>query len=108
MAGCTRCASALDGVITGKGMYADLMARIWDAARARSADEAARRLQQVPADAQSEERIPGTGLYVMKKRGVFKTTVRRTTAPAPGAPAKLTEFKPSPMELEEIDTASRR
>jgi hypothetical protein len=50
-----------------------------------------------------EEQIPGTGLYIMKKRGVFKTTVRRTSAPAEGAPAKLTEFKPSPVEIEEIE-----
>ena len=39
----------------------------------------------------------------MKKRGIFKTTVRRTSAPSAGAPPKLSEFKPSPVELEEIE-----
>jgi hypothetical protein len=50
-----------------------------------------------------EEQLPGTGLFIMKKRGIFKTTVRRTTAPSAGAPAKLTEFKPSDVELAEIE-----
>jgi hypothetical protein len=36
-------------------------------------------------------------------RGVFKTTVRRTSAPTVSAPAKLTEFTPTPVELEEIE-----
>ena len=50
------------------------------------------------------ESIPGTDLYIMKKRGIFKTTVRRTAAPQPGvAPPKLTELKPTPVEIDEIE-----
>ena len=93
----------LDGVITGEGMYADLMARIWDAHERNRADEARDVFSKFLLMRNLKEQIPGTGLYIMKKRGVFKTTVRRTSAPAAGSPPKLTEFKPSPIEVEEID-----
>ena len=43
-----------------------------------------------------DESIPGTDLYVMKKRGIFKTTVRRTSAPQRPCRPKLNEFIPSP------------
>jgi hypothetical protein len=39
----------------------------------------------------------------MQKRGIFKTTIRRTTAPTATTPAKLHEFKPSALERDEID-----
>ena len=72
----------LDGVITGMGMYADLMARMWDAARAGAAREVRDAYSRFLLMRNLNESIPGTDLYVMKKRGVFKTTVRRTAAPA--------------------------
>jgi 4-hydroxy-tetrahydrodipicolinate synthase len=93
----------LDGVITGEGMYADLMARIWDAHEQGRADEVRDGFSKFLLMRNLEDRLPGTGLYVMKKRGVFKTTARRTSAPAAGAPPKMTEFKPSPIEIEEIE-----
>jgi dihydrodipicolinate synthase/N-acetylneuraminate lyase len=93
----------LDGVMTGEAMYADLMARIWDAHEHGRADEVRDAFSKLLLMRNLEERLPGTGLYIMKKRRVFKTTVRRTSAPAPGAPPKLTEFKPSPVEIEEIE-----
>ncbi len=49
------------------------------------------------------ESIPGTDLYVMKMRGVFKTTVRRTSAPGRVRPPRLTEFMPTAIEREEIE-----
>ncbi len=36
-----------------------------------------------------DEQVPGTSLYVMKKRGIFKTTVTRAGAPVPGQPQKV-------------------
>jgi len=93
----------LDGVITGSGMYADVLARIWDAHTHGRADEARDAYSKFLLMRNLEEQIPGTGLYIMKKRGVFKTTVRRTSAPQSGAAPKLNEFKPSPVELEEIE-----
>jgi hypothetical protein len=44
----------LDGIITGMGMYPDLMARIWDAHEHGRHDEVRDALQQVPADAEPE------------------------------------------------------
>lgn len=93
----------LDGVITGEGMYADLMARIWDAHERGRGEEARDAFSKFLLMRNLEEQIPGTGLYIMKKRSVFKTTVRRASAPVAGMPPKLTEFKPSPVEIEEID-----
>jgi 4-hydroxy-tetrahydrodipicolinate synthase len=93
----------LDGVITGSGMYADVLARIWDAQTHGRADEARDAYSKFLLMRNLEEQIPGTGLYIMKKRGIFKTTVRRTSVPQAGAPPKMTEFKPSPVELEEIE-----
>jgi 4-hydroxy-tetrahydrodipicolinate synthase len=93
----------LDGVITGENMYADLMARIWDAHEHGRHEEARDAYSKFLLMRNLEEQLPGTGLYIMKKRGIFKTTVRRTGAPLAGAAPKLTEFKPSPTEIEEIE-----
>jgi len=68
-----------DGVITGNPMYADLMARIWDfherGQDAQLRDAYGRFLLMRNLSYQ----IPGADLYVMKKRGVFKTTATRGT-----------------------------
>ncbi len=40
------------------------------------------------------ESIPGIDLYVMKMRGIFKTAVRRTSAPTGSAPATLRDIVP--------------
>ena len=93
----------LDGVITGNAMYADLLARIWDAYAHQRPEEARDAYSRFLLMRNLEDQVPGTALYVMKKRGIFKTTVRRTSAPAAGAAPKLTEFKPTPTEIEEIE-----
>jgi 4-hydroxy-tetrahydrodipicolinate synthase len=93
----------LDGIITGMGMYADLMARTWQMHEAGRHDEVRDAYSRFLLMRNLNEAIPGTDLYVMKKRGIFKTTVRRTSAPAGGAPAKLTEFTPSTIERDEIE-----
>lgn len=93
----------VDGVITGSGMYGDVLARVWESYQKGKVDEARDAYSKFLLMRNLEEQIPGTGLFIMKKRGIFKTTVRRTSAPSAGAPPKLSEFKPSPAELEEIE-----
>jgi 4-hydroxy-tetrahydrodipicolinate synthase len=93
----------LDGVVSGVGMYADLMGRIWTLHEQGKHEEVRDAFSKFLLMRNLNESIPGTDLYVMKKRGVFKTTVRRTSAPKPGAPAKLTELKLTPLEIDEID-----
>lgn len=93
----------LDGIITGMGMYADLMGRMWDLHERGRHDEVRDAYSRFLLMRNLNESIPGTDLFVMKKRGVFKTSVRRTTAPAPGAPARLVEIAPSGQDLEEIE-----
>jgi 4-hydroxy-tetrahydrodipicolinate synthase len=93
----------LDGVITGSGMYGDVLARIWDAHAHGRGDEARDAYSKFLLMRNLEEQIPGTGLYIMKKRGIFKTTARRTSAPAAGAALKVAEFKPSQVEIDEIE-----
>ena len=93
----------VDGIITGNGMYGDLMAKIWELHERGRQDEVRAAFSAHLLMRNLEEQIPGASLYVMKKRGVFKTAVRRTTAPSAGAPAKLFEFKPSAVELAEIE-----
>ena len=72
----------LDGVMTGMAMYPDLMARIWamheqgDAAGVREAYSRFLLMRNVSAQ------IPGADLYLLKKRGIFKTTASRSGAAA--------------------------
>ena len=68
----------LDGVMTGMAMYPDLMARIWtmheqgDAAGVREAYSRFLLMRNV------SQQIPGADLYLLKKRGIFKTTASRS------------------------------
>jgi dihydrodipicolinate synthase/N-acetylneuraminate lyase len=90
----------LDGVITGMAMYPDLMARIWalhehgDAAGVRDAYSRFLLMRNV------SQQIPGADLYLLKKRGVFKTTATR----AGGAAAwKVHRIELPPDATAEID-----
>jgi 4-hydroxy-tetrahydrodipicolinate synthase len=93
----------VDGIVTGSGMYADLLAKIWDAHQAGRHDEARDAYGKFLLMRNVNDAIPGADLYVMKKRGIFKTTVRRTSQPTGSTPAKLSEFKPDPTEQAEIE-----
>jgi 4-hydroxy-tetrahydrodipicolinate synthase len=93
----------LDGVITGEGMYADLMGKLWELHEQKRGDELRSAFAAFLLMRNLEAQVPGTALYIMKKRGVFKTTVRRTSQPTASTPAKLTEFTPTPVQLEEIE-----
>jgi 1-pyrroline-4-hydroxy-2-carboxylate deaminase len=90
----------LDGVMTGMAMYADLMARMWelhergDAERVRDAYSRFLLMRNI------NDSIPGAELYVMQKRGIFKTATTRTGGAAAWKPKALTL---SPDAIAEID-----
>lgn len=93
----------LDGVITGNAMFADLMARLWDLHVHGKADELRDAYSKFLLVRNLDEQVPGTNRYIMKKRGIFKTTVTRRGAPMPGKPQELNEVTLPPDVLEEID-----
>jgi dihydrodipicolinate synthase/N-acetylneuraminate lyase len=93
----------LDGVITGNAMYADLMARIWELHSAGRRDELREAYSKFLLMRNLDEQVPGTSLYVMKKRGIFKTTVTRAGAPVPGQPPKVNHLALPPDAIEEIE-----
>jgi dihydrodipicolinate synthase/N-acetylneuraminate lyase len=91
----------LDGVITGNAMYADLMARIWELHVRRQSAELRDAFSKFLLMRNLSQQIPGADLYVMKKRGVFKTMMtRRGAAPGSGRARSITI---SPEEAAEID-----
>ena len=71
----------LDGIITGMGMYADLFGRMWQLHEQGKHDQVRDMYARFLLMRNLNESIPATDLYVMKRRGVFKTTRRRTAAP---------------------------
>lgn len=93
----------LDGVITGNAMYADLMARIWELHVQAKSDAVRDAYSRFLLMRNLEEQIPGASLYVMKKRGIFKTMVRRSGPPTAAGAPKFSEVKLAPDAIEEID-----
>ena len=88
----------LDGVITGNAMYADLMATMWNLHEQGKGREVLEAFSRFLLIRNAGQQIPGADLYVMKKRGVFKTTsVRREGG-------KVSEAKLSAEALAEIDS----
>lgn len=81
-----------DGTITGGAMYGDIYARLWDLhwqdKPAQVRDLFAKLLLMLNLD----HDIPDTRLYIMKKRGIFKTTVSRQR-----------EYRLAPEEIAEIE-----
>ena len=92
----------LDGVITGNAMYADLMARIWDLHTRQRRSELLSAFSAFLLMRNAGEQIPGTELYIFKKRGLFKTTVTRRSNPADG-PVRLGETTLTADAAAEID-----
>jgi 4-hydroxy-tetrahydrodipicolinate synthase len=93
----------LDGVITGNAMFADLMARIWELHERGRKDELRDAYSKFLLMRNLDEQIPGTNLFIMKKRGIFKTTVTRAGAPVEGAAPKINELTLPPDAIEEIE-----
>ena len=90
----------LDGVMTGMGMYPDLMARIWALHEAGDADGVREAYAKFLLMRNLQQQIPGADLYLMKKRGIFKTAASRTG----GAAAwKVTSVDLAPDAIAEIE-----
>jgi len=86
----------IDGVMTGMAMYADLMARMWDLHQRHEADALRDAFSRFLLMRNLTDSLPGADLYIMKKRGVFKTMVTRTEA----GPKKLTFSAEETAEIE--------
>jgi 1-pyrroline-4-hydroxy-2-carboxylate deaminase len=83
----------LDGVITGNAMYADVMARMWDLHERGRSDEVREVFSKFLLMRNLGQQIPGADLYIMKKRGVFKTTVTRGARRGELAPDAVAEIE---------------
>ena len=90
----------LDGVMTGMGMYPDLMARIWALHEAGDADGVRAAYATFLLMRNCHQQIPGTDLYLMKKRGIFKTTAARSGG---AASWRVTTVDLAPDAIAEID-----
>jgi dihydrodipicolinate synthase/N-acetylneuraminate lyase len=66
-----------DGTITGGAMYADIYARLWNLHRQNKMAEKRDLFSKLSLMLNLDHDIPGARLYLMKKRGIFKTTVSR-------------------------------
>jgi 4-hydroxy-tetrahydrodipicolinate synthase len=91
----------LDGVITGNAMYADLMARMWEFHERGQQDPLRDAFSKLLLMRNLSAQIPGADLYVMKKRGIFKTTTTRSGGT--GAAAKVTTLAFTPDQITEIE-----
>jgi 4-hydroxy-tetrahydrodipicolinate synthase len=90
----------LDGVITGMGMYPDLMARIWTLHQQGNAEQVRDAYSKFLLMRNVSQQIAGADLYLFKKRGIFKTMAARSG----GAAAwKVKSFDLAPDEIAEID-----
>ncbi|MGH9663400.1 MAG: hypothetical protein ACRD9L_03125, partial [Bryobacteraceae bacterium] len=65
-----------DGTMPG-APFADVYARIWSLYHSGKRDEARDVFSKLLLVVNLDQQIPGTRQYVMKKRGVFKTTRSR-------------------------------
>jgi 4-hydroxy-tetrahydrodipicolinate synthase len=66
----------MDGTMPGSP-YADLYVRVWDAWQAGDHTKAREIFSKLLLMLNCEQQVAGTRPYIMKKRGVFKTTVSR-------------------------------
>jgi dihydrodipicolinate synthase/N-acetylneuraminate lyase len=90
----------LDGVITGMAMYPDLMSRIWTLHEQGDAEAVRDAYGKFLLMRNLSQQVPGVDLYLLKKRGVFKTTAFRTG----GAAAwKVNSIELSPDAVAEVE-----
>lgn len=66
-----------DGIMTGGAMYADVYARMWQLYQQGDEDALRDCYASLLLIQNLDSLIPGVRLYVMKKRGIFKTTKSR-------------------------------
>jgi dihydrodipicolinate synthase/N-acetylneuraminate lyase len=70
-----------DGTIIGGVPYADVFALLWNLHQQNKLEEAREVFSKLLLMLNLDERIPGVRPYILKKRGVFKTTVTRRSDP---------------------------
>jgi 4-hydroxy-tetrahydrodipicolinate synthase len=66
-----------DGTIIGGTPYADVFAQLWNLHQQNRLEEQREIFSKLLLMLNLDERIPGVRPYILKKRGVFKTTVTR-------------------------------
>ena len=66
-----------DGTITGGAMYADVYAQLWSLHQQNKMAEKRDLFSKLMLMLNLDHDIPGARLYLMKKRGIFKTSVSR-------------------------------
>ena len=66
-----------DGVMTGGAMYADIYAQLWELHVAGKKDELRDMFGRLLLMLNLDRTIPGVRLYVLQKRGIFKTAKSR-------------------------------
>jgi dihydrodipicolinate synthase/N-acetylneuraminate lyase len=81
-----------DGTITGGAMYADIYAQLWNLHWQNKMAEKRDLFSKLSLMLNLDHDIPGARLYLMKKRGIFKTTVSR-----------LKDTQVTPEEIAEIE-----
>ena len=81
-----------DGTITGGAMYADIYARLWSLHVENKQDEKRELFGKLLLMLNLDQDIPGTRLYILRKRGVFKTAVSRQR-----------DYNLTPEEIAEIE-----
>lgn len=81
-----------DGVMTGGAMYADVFARMWELHLAGDEESLRDCYSRLLLISNLDSLIPGVRLYVLQKRGVFKTTKSRRG-----------EYSFTPQQIEEIE-----
>ena len=67
----------MDGTLTGGPMYADVYAYLWELHLANEREELREVYSKLLLMTNLEQAIPGLRPYLMKRRGIFKTTVSR-------------------------------
>jgi 4-hydroxy-tetrahydrodipicolinate synthase len=67
----------MDGVMTGGAMYADIYAQLWELHVAGKKDELRDMFGRLLLMLNLDRTIPGVRLYVLQKRGIFKTAKSR-------------------------------
>ncbi|MEQ8953293.1 MAG: dihydrodipicolinate synthase family protein, partial [Gammaproteobacteria bacterium] len=81
-----------DGVMTGGAMYADVYAAMWDQYQQGDQEKLRDCYSRLLLIQNLDQLIPGVRLYVLQKRGVFKTTRSRRG-----------EYSFSPQQIAEIE-----
>jgi 1-pyrroline-4-hydroxy-2-carboxylate deaminase len=66
-----------DGTITGGAMYADIYTQLWNMNVQNKIEEKRELFSKLLLMLNLDQDIPGTRLYLLKKRGIFKTSVSR-------------------------------